>query len=135
VKKKNSTDLKQRRKKGNFISFSPVVGFEPAMSAMADQHHSGSWLSHEARGVNGYDAAANGAILPSEDISDMFFPHTLDSNPGHMNAGYYSSSAARAVQAYRPHGECTIFVCLFFFCFLFFAFLSFISVFIFFSPV
>ena len=77
------------------------------MSTMADQHHTpAAWLPHEAsRVANGYDAAATG-MLPSEDISDMFFPHSLDSNAGHMNAGYYSSSAARAVQAYRnPHGE------------------------------
>lgn len=77
------------------------------MTTMADQHHSpAAWLPHEAsRMANGYDSAPNG-MLPSEDISDMFFPHSLDSNPSHMNAGYYSSSA-RAVHSYRTsHGEC-----------------------------
>ncbi|KAL8569923.1 hypothetical protein ACOMHN_014143 [Nucella lapillus] len=83
------------------------------MSAMADQHHTpAAWLPHEAGRMNGYDAASTG-MLPSEDISDMFFPHSLDSNAGHMNhAGYYTSPAARAVQAYRsPHASSASTMC------------------------
>ncbi|CAG5117026.1 unnamed protein product, partial [Candidula unifasciata] len=72
------------------------------MAMAAEQHHSPAWLGHPAdptRMSNGYEPATSG-MLPSEDISDMFFPHSLDSGSGHMGSAYYPSSA-RAMHSYR----------------------------------
>ncbi|XP_012938738.1 GATA-binding factor 2 [Aplysia californica] len=76
------------------------------MAMTAEQHHTPAWLGHTAdpsRMGNGFEPPAPG-MMPSEDISDMFFPHSLDSNAGHMGAaGYYNShAAARAMHSYRP---------------------------------
>ncbi|GFS25108.1 hypothetical protein ElyMa_005175100 [Elysia marginata] len=84
------------------------------MAMAAEQHP--SWFAHAADpaarmvGGGGFDPSAGpGGMLPSEDISDMFFPHALDSQTsGHMGGGYYSagSAAARAVHGYRSaHGK------------------------------
>ncbi|KAK3102182.1 hypothetical protein FSP39_009417 [Pinctada imbricata] len=59
-----------------------------------EQQH--SWLRPEVP-RNPYDTVSG--MLPSEDVGDMFPPHILDSNAGHMN-GYYNP-ATRAMHGYR----------------------------------
>ncbi|KAL8594917.1 hypothetical protein ACOMHN_038480 [Nucella lapillus] len=88
---------------------------------MAEQQHpvAAAWLSPEAgRVTNGYDTAGP-ALLPLDDVSEIFYPSPLvvESNPGApVNNGYYphhhhhhsANAAARAaaVQVYRnPHGK------------------------------
>ncbi|BFZ08253.1 hypothetical protein BsWGS_11292 [Bradybaena similaris] len=72
------------------------------MAMAAEQHHSPAWLGHAAdpsRMSNGFEAASSG-MLPSEDISEMFFPHSLEPGSSHMGAAYYQSSA-RTMHGYR----------------------------------
>ncbi|BFZ10405.1 hypothetical protein BsWGS_13444 [Bradybaena similaris] len=72
------------------------------MAMAAEQHHSPAWLGHSSdpsRMSSGFEPTSSG-MLPSEDISDMFFPHSLDTNGGHMGSPYYPSSA-RQMHSYR----------------------------------
>ena len=59
------------------------------------EQHAASWLRPEAPRTT-YDSAPG--MLPSEDIGDMFPPHFIDSNAGHMNPRYYNHQA----MGYRP---------------------------------
>lgn len=73
-----------------------------------DQQHASAWYRADPSRVgNALDATPG--ILPPEDMGDMFFPHSLDSQNPHINAAsYYASpAAARAVHSYRPspHGK------------------------------
>ncbi|KAK6175600.1 hypothetical protein SNE40_014027 [Patella caerulea] len=76
------------------------------MELPAEQQHGGAWLRPDpSRLGNGFDSATPG-MLPSEDISDMFFPHSLDTNTSHMNPASYYSSQSRAMHSYRgSHGS------------------------------
>ncbi|XP_064605377.1 transcription factor GATA-3-like isoform X2 [Liolophura sinensis] len=68
-----------------------------------DQQHASAWYRADPSRVgNALDATPG--ILPPEDMGDMFFPHSLDSQNPHINAAsYYASpAAARAVHSYRP---------------------------------
>jgi len=73
------------------------------MDVSGEQQHSSPWLRPDAPRVGNYDTAG---ILPSEDMADMFSPHFIDSNAGHMNAAGYYANQARAAMSYRPsHGK------------------------------
>lgn len=81
------------------------------MDPTQDPSHPSAWMRPDGHRVAGntYDQG----LLPSEDIGEMFSPHFLDSNAGHMNAaGYYP--AARAMHGYRPsHGKSNVYFNLF----------------------
>ncbi|XP_060069179.1 transcription factor GATA-3-like isoform X1 [Ylistrum balloti] len=65
---------------------------------VTSEQHAASWLRGPEAPRN-YPENTSG-LLPSEDIGDMFTPHFLDSNGGHMNpAGYYPNPRA---MGYRP---------------------------------
>lgn len=69
------------------------------MDPTQDPSHPSAWMRPDGHRVGGntYDQG----LLPSEDIGEMFSPHFLDSNAGHMNAASYYP-AARAMHGYRP---------------------------------
>ncbi|XP_074645512.1 transcription factor GATA-3-like [Tubulanus polymorphus] len=68
------------------------------MDANGEHQVGSAWIRPDQTNRH-LDSSAN-SMLSGEEVSDMFF-HSMDTNGGHLNAGYYSSTA-RAVHGYRP---------------------------------